>query len=156
MPPDLTIRQARRDDLSEIVALLADDVLGAAREDAALAGPYVEAFEAIAAEPNTSLVVAESGGRVVATMQIFFLPHISRRGGWRAQLESVHVASGLRGRGIGAALLAYAVARARERGCVLVQLTTDKRRAEARRFYERLGFRATHEGMKLALGEGEA
>jgi ribosomal protein S18 acetylase RimI-like enzyme len=152
-PPDLTFRDARRDDLAAIVELLADDVIGRGRESASLESSYLRAFEAIEADPKCSLIVGESGGRVVAVMQIFILPHVNQRGGWRAQVESVHVAADLRSRGIGEALMGFAIERARQQGCVMVQLTTDKRRDDAKRFYQRLGFRASHEGMKLALKE---
>jgi ribosomal protein S18 acetylase RimI-like enzyme len=147
-------RDATRGDLDAIVHLLADDVLGQTRESDSLDAAHVRAFEAIEADPKCSLIVGESGGRVVAVMQLFLLPHVSRRGGWRLQVESVHVASDLRGQGIGASLLRLAIERARRHECVLVQLTTDKRRADARRFYERLGFVASHEGMKLHLKAG--
>jgi ribosomal protein S18 acetylase RimI-like enzyme len=151
IPSDLSFRDARRGDLEAIVHLLADDVIGQTREGGSLEASYVRAFEAIEADPKCSLIVGESGGRVVAVMQLFLLPHVNQRGGWRAQVESVHVAADLRSRGVGAALMHLAVEHARRHGCVLLQLTTDKRRADARRFYERFGFRATHEGMKLAL-----
>jgi len=133
--------------------MLAEDDFGAERETVGpeTAGSYVEAFEAIERDPNNQLLVAESGERVIAVLQLTFIPNLTYRGGWRAQVEGVRVAADLRGQGVGAALLQEAIARARAKGCVLVQLTTDMRRPDALRFYERLGFRATHHGMKLIL-----
>jgi GNAT superfamily N-acetyltransferase len=150
---EVVFRRARRDDVAEVVALLADDPLGAAREDAS--GPvddgYGRAFDAIDADPAQLLVVADAGGRVVGTLQLSFIPYLTYVGGVRAQVEAVRVAADQRGCGLGRRLLEWAVGEARARGCHLVQLTTDKRRPEAKRFYESLGFEATHEGMKLHL-----
>ncbi|MCD0502388.1 GNAT family N-acetyltransferase [Bordetella petrii] len=152
--PTVHFRRAAVADLDAIVALLADDVLGTGREDPSVpANPcYVRAFEAIDRDPNQLLAVAERAGAVVGCLQISFIPGLSRRGLWRGQIESVRVASGERGAGTGRALFEWAIGQCRERGCGLVQLTTDKTRADARRFYESLGFAATHEGMKLELG----
>ncbi len=149
----LFIRRARRDDVREIVRMLADDPLGSQRErfQDPLPQTYYDAFEEIDADAHHELVVIEKGGEVVGTLQLTFLPGIARQGGKRAQIEAVHVASGCRGQGIGQALLAWAVDRARQEGCRLVQLTTDKSRRDAHRFYERLGFVSSHEGMKLFL-----
>jgi GNAT superfamily N-acetyltransferase len=149
-----TLREATVEDLPVIVDLLAADQLGASRDGAADAealGPYLRAFEAIDADPAHLLVVAEVDGRVVATLQLSFLPGLARRGALRAQIEAVRVDAGVRGTGIGGAMVTWAVEEARRRGCALVQLTSDKRRPEAHRFYSRLGFAATHEGFKLAL-----
>jgi ribosomal protein S18 acetylase RimI-like enzyme len=146
----VTFRRATSQDVPMIVALLADDVLGAKRE--APGDPaYAAAFAAIDADPNQLLAVAEDDGRVVGCLQITFLPGLSHRGAWRGQVESVRVASDQRGTGLGRAMLDWAVAQCRARGCAMVQLTTDKSRADARRFYESLGFTASHEGMKLRL-----
>jgi ribosomal protein S18 acetylase RimI-like enzyme len=147
---DLQLRRARRGDLPAIVALLPDDMLGAAREAPGDAG-YERAFDAIEADANQYLLVGERGSDVVAFLQIAFIPGLGRRGAWRAQIESVRVAASLRGGGIGTELVRHAIALARQRGCRFVQLTTDKRRQEAHRFYARLGFDASHDGMKLAL-----
>lgn len=147
----LTIRRATADDLSAIIALLADDPIGAARESPDDREPYVASFKAIEADPNQLLVVGERAGRVVATMQLTFIPGLSRRGTWRAQIEGVRVASDERGAGHGERLMRWATDRARDQGCALVQLTSDVRRPEAHRFYERLGFVASHTGFKLAL-----
>lgn len=146
-------RAARRDDLAAIIGLLADDGLGRGRETAGaqIDPAYLAAFDAIAADPNQLMAVAEQAGAVIGYMQISFIPGLSRKGAWRGQLESVRVAAHLRGQGIGAAFFAWAIGQCRARGCALVQLTTDKTRAEAHRFYERLGFVASHHGMKLGL-----
>ena len=148
-----TPRDAQLRDLPAIVALYADDVLGATREQPGepLSPRYLEAFAAIDADPRHRLVVVEDDGEVVATLQLSFLPHLVRGGGERAQVEAVRVAASHRGSGLGRELVGWAVEQARERGCVLVQLTTDATRPDAHRFYESLGFTATHVGMKLPL-----
>ena len=153
---EVTIRRARRMDVAAIVRLLADDVLGRTREKFAdpMPGTYIEAFEAIDASAADELVVAEVDGRVVGTLQATYLRHLSFQGGRRAQLENVHVDAAWRSRGIGARLVAWAIERARARGCRIVQLTSNKSRVDAHRFYLRLGFVASHEGMKLDLGAG--
>jgi GNAT superfamily N-acetyltransferase len=150
----LTLRDATAADLPAIVAMLADDVNGATREDAALPldPAYAAAFEAIAREPNHRLIVAEREGAVVGTMQLSFHPGLSYRGDWRAQIEAVRVLRALRGQGFGAEMIGWAVEQARARGCHLVQLTSHAGRGDAHRFYERLGFTASHVGMKLHLG----
>ena len=144
------VRRAGEHDLAAIVALLVDDPLGGTREGEDLE-PYRRAWHAVEADPGQLLVVAVSGGEVVGTLQLTFIPGLSRRGALRAQIEAVRVREDRRGHGLGAALLEWAVAQARHRGCALVQLTTDKRRGDAHRFYERLGFVASHEGLKLRL-----
>lgn len=147
-------RRARADDLGAIVALLVDDPLGKLREDPSggLHPAYLAAFAAIDRDPNQLLVVADRGGEVIGCLQLTFIPGLSRRGMWRGQIEAVRVAASARGTGIGKAMLEWTIDACRERGCGLVQLTTDKRRADAHRFYEHLGFQATHVGMKLTLG----
>ncbi|MEM7584491.1 MAG: GNAT family N-acetyltransferase [Acidobacteriota bacterium] len=155
----LQFRPATEDDVPTIVAMLADDALGSRREPLAdpLPAAYAQTFAAIAADPNHELTVAEAadaeGGRptIVGTLQLSFLPYLTYGGGWRAQIEAVRVSSTARGGGVGAELMAWAIARARQRGCHLVQLTTDKQRPDALRFYEQQGFRSSHEGMKLHL-----
>ena len=150
----MILRRARREDVPAIVGLLQDDFLGATRESpkgAALPDSYYAAFDAIERDPNVELVVAEAEGRVVGTFQMTILTHMSFRGSRSAQLENVHVAADRRGRGAGREMMEWAIARARQKSCARVQLTTNKARKDAHRFYERLGFRATHEGMKLAL-----
>ena len=133
--------------------MLADDPLGQAREDTSEppAAVYTSAFAALEADPNNELAVMVREGAVIGCLQLTFIPGLSRKGAWRAQIESVRVASSLRGEGLGRRLFAWAITRARDKDCALVQLTTDKARPEALRFYEGLGFQASHEGMKLAL-----
>ena len=152
MPP--LLRAVTLEDLPWIIHLLADDELGRSREDARtpLDPRYLAAFAAIERDPNQLLVVAEQEGRVVGCLQLSFIPGLSRLGMWRGQIESVRVASSERGAGIGRAMIEWAIGECRGRGCGLVQLTTDKTRAEARSFYEGLGFEASHEGMKRVLG----
>jgi ribosomal protein S18 acetylase RimI-like enzyme len=150
---DLTFRRASAADLEDIIALLADDELGRKREDP---GPplnprYIDAFAAIDADRNQFLVVVEEGGQIVGCLQLSFIPGLSRLGLWRGQIESVRIASTRRGGGLGKRLFEWAIEECRKRGCEIVQLTTDKSRTEARRFYEGLGFVASHEGMKLTL-----
>jgi GNAT superfamily N-acetyltransferase len=144
------LRRATHEDLPALVALLAADPLGRSREaDGEDLAPYRRAFEAIDADPAHLLVVATDAGRVVGTMQLTFLPGLARRGALRAQIEAVRVHEDHRGQGLGAGMFAWAIEEARRRGCALVQLTTDKSRTDAHRFYERLGFVASHEGLKL-------
>ena len=149
----LVIRRATRDDLPAIVHMLADDPLGATREAdvAPLPGSYYEAFDAIDRDPNQELVVAESGGRVIGVLQITFIPYLTYQGSWRGLIEGVRVASDRRSGGIGRRLIEWCIDRARQRGCRMVQLTSDKSRRDAIRFYEGLGFVASHEGLKLRL-----
>ena len=153
MSDEAVIRLARRADLAAIVRLLADDPLGRTREDTSepTAACYTAAFAALEADPNNELVVMEREGAVVGCLQLTVMPGLSRKGAWRAQIESVRIAAALRGTGLGRRLFVWAIARARDKNCGLVQLTTDKARPEALRFYESLGFQASHEGMKLAL-----
>ena len=147
----VTLRTAEPDDVAAIVRLLAADQLGATRESAEDLRPYLDAFAAIDADPAHLLVVATAGAEVVATLQLSFLPGLARRGALRAQIEAVRVGADHRNSGLGAAMVTWAVDEARRRGCALVQLTTDKSRADAHRFYLRLGFVASHEGLKLSL-----
>ena len=148
------LREGARAEVSAIVALLADDQLGSTRDGASSAAdlePYLRAFEAIDADPAHLLLVAVDGTQVVATLQLSFLPGLARHGALRAQIEAVRVRQDHRGHGLGAALFEWAVQEAVRRGCALVQLTTDRSRDDALRFYERLGFVASHEGLKLVL-----
>lgn len=147
----IELRRATAADLPALVALLADDPLGRAREAAHDLQPYRRAFAMIEADPNQLLVTVTALGEVVATLQLTLLPGLSRGGALRMQIEAVRVRADQRGRGMGAALLTWALDEARRRGCDLVQLTTDRSRADALRFYERLGFVASHDGLKLAL-----
>nr|WP_026581361.1 GNAT family N-acetyltransferase [Bacillus sp. J33] len=153
METEIRFRIAAEKDLDSIVAMLADDVLGSKREryEHPLPNSYKLAFEAIAADPNNELVVACLGNDVIGVLQITFTPYITHQGGWRATIEGVRTSASVRGKGVGTDLIKWAIQRAEERGCHLVQLTTDKKRPDALRFYERLGFKATHEGLKLKL-----
>ena len=144
-------RRATADDLPQLVALLADDPLGAVRESPDDLAPYRAAFERIDADPYQFLLVAERDGRVAGTAQLTYLPGLSRRGGTRAQIEAVRVAATARGTGLGSRLIGWCVDRARQEGCALVQLTSDTTRQDAHRFYRRLGFEPTHVGFKLHL-----
>jgi ribosomal protein S18 acetylase RimI-like enzyme len=150
---ELLCREAAIDDLHHIVALLADDALGKSREvtTSGIDVRYINAFHAIDASPDQMQTVAELDGKIVGCMQLSFLPGLSFHGRWRGQIESVRIASGLRGTGLGRQYVAWAIGRFRERDCGLVQLNSYKSRADAVRFYESLGFEATHEGFKLAL-----
>lgn len=150
MDEPLELRRARSADLSAVVRLIVEDQVAASRESADLA-PYEAAFRLIDADPAQLLLVAVVGGEVVGTLQLTVIPGLARAGALRAQIEAVRVRADLRGRRIGAAMVQEAVDEARRRGCALVQLTTDKRRPDAHRFYARLGFTATHEGFKLPL-----
>lgn len=146
-------REARHDDLPGILALLADDDVAAGRGGYAAepTAALAEAFAQIQRDPNNQLLVGEQGGQVVAVLQLTLIPGLSRGGMRRALVEAVRVRSDLRGFGVGAALMQHAIVRARQEGCGLMQLTTDKRRTRAHAFYRRLGFLDSHEGMKLPL-----
>lgn len=151
------LRHATRRDLPALVQLLADDALGAGREAGRDMEPYGRALDAIDADPAHLLLAGElvppgeESGRIVATFQLSFLPGLSRQGAWRSQLEGVRVASSLRSQGIGKLMVEWAIDECRRRGCGLMQLTTHTSRTAAHRFYERLGFEASHVGMKLPL-----
>lgn len=146
-------RKAVSDDLPAIVAMLADDPLGQMRERPGLPldDRYIRAYEAMIADPNQLPLVVTLSGRVAGYLQVSFIPGLSRLGTWRGQIESVRIHEAYRGQKLGEQLIRYAIGLCRERGCELVQLTTDKKRRQARRFYERLGFAVTHDGMKLTL-----
>jgi GNAT superfamily N-acetyltransferase len=150
---DLAFRRATQSDLPAIVAMLADDPLGAAREQVAdpLPASYVAAFAAIDRDANQLLLVAEQHGAIVGSLQLFFLPGLSYQGAWRAQVEAVRVAAPWRGKGLGRRMMEHAITLAKARHCHLMQLSTHKSRGDAHRFYERLGFVKSHDGMKLAL-----
>ena len=147
------IRTAVQADLPAIIAMLADDSLGQSRE--VISDPvdpaYQTAFDAMQADPNQVLAVLEDEAGIAGCLQITYIPGLSRRGMLRGQIESVRIASRRRGGGLGRSMLDWAIAECRKAGCGLVQLTTDKARPDALRFYESLGFRPSHEGLKLAL-----
>ncbi|RUM26664.1 GNAT family N-acetyltransferase [Rhizobium vallis] len=149
-----SFRLARQSDLAAIVRLLADDDLGGAREIVTdpVDPSYLSAFAAIEADANQLLAVAvDAAGELAGCLQLSFLPGLSRTGMWRGQIESVRIARELRGSGLGAQFIEWAIAQCVERGCGLVQLTSDKTRADSIRFYEKLGFVASHEGLKRTL-----
>ncbi|MET8231346.1 GNAT family N-acetyltransferase [Micromonospora sp. NPDC005298] len=148
---DMTFREAVRADLPAVIALLADDVLGKARDFTEVDEAYERAFADISADPRNQLIVAEQDAELVGCLQITYIPGLGRHGAERSLIESVRVRSDRRGQGLGRELMTWAIDQARQRGCALVQLTTDKTRADAHRFYIGLGFVASHEGMKLAL-----
>jgi len=150
-PEGVEVRRAAAGDLAEIVALLADDPLGAARENGADLAPYRAAFAEIDADPDQFLAVAVRGSRVVGTLQLTFVPGLSRGAAKRAQVEAVRVHRDERGSGLGTHLMAWSEARAREAGCTLLQLTSDRARPDAHRFYERLGYTPSHLGFKKPL-----
>jgi GNAT superfamily N-acetyltransferase len=147
----LLFRPARREDVPTIVAMLADDPLGAEREGDPADQRYLTAFERIDADPDDELIVAEVDGKVVGTMQLTYLAGLSRLGSERCLIEAVRVAAPTRGQGLGRKMITWAIARARARGCAVVQLTSDKSRGDAHRFYDSLGFANSHEGYKLLL-----
>jgi GNAT superfamily N-acetyltransferase len=149
----IEFRRAQASDLPDIVAMLADDPLGAGREDVSLplARGYVDAFNAIDADPNQLLAVAVDGAEVIGTLQITFLAGLSHKGAWRGQIEAVRIAGHRRSGGIGRQMIEWAIGECRARGCSLVQLTTDRSRADAHRFYEDLGFTGSHLGYKKTL-----
>ena len=149
----VSFRPAQPGDIPAIVALLAADTLGKTRE--IVSDPpdprYRAGFDAVMADSNQLLAVAERDGKVIGCLQLSFVPGVSRLGAWRGMVEGVRVAVDARGSGIGQAMMAWAIAQCRARGCDMVQLTTDHRRKDAQRFYVRLGFEPSHVGMKLSL-----
>ncbi|MER5831733.1 GNAT family N-acetyltransferase [Streptomyces sp. NPDC002130] len=148
---DLEIRAAVADDVPAIVAMLADDPLGAQRESPDDLAPYLAALERLSADPNQRLVVAVREGRVVGTLQLTIIPGLSRRGATRSIVEGVRIHADERGSGLGTQLIEWAIEESRNERCQLIQLTSDKTRTDAHRFYERLGFTASHTGFKLQL-----
>lgn len=146
----MEIRPATEDDLARIVELISDDAVAAERTGQ-FGEAHLRAFRAIEADPNNELIVVESEGRVIGTMQLTYIPGISRGGATRLLVEAVRVDSALRGQGIGGTMMAWAHDRGRARGCVLAQLTSDKQRPDAHRFYRTLGYQQSHEGFKLPL-----
>jgi GNAT superfamily N-acetyltransferase len=149
----IIFREARIEDILEIIALLADDFLGQQREDLSepLNENYIKAFQEIDADANNELIVAELDGKVIGTLQLTFTPSLSYRGSKRCTVESVRVDTSLRGKGIGREMMLWAIERAKEKGCISMQLTSHKDREDAHRFYEQLGFAKSHVGMKLSL-----
>ena len=155
LPQMIEFRRARLGDLRAIVALLADDELGAQRErfSETIAPEYLSAFDAIEADPNQLLAVMVDGEQVIGTLQLSFIPGLARGGALRGQIEAVRVARERRSERLGERLFQWAIDQCRAHGCALVQLTTDRQREDAHRFYDRLGFVPSHIGYKLKLGE---
>lgn len=151
----LSFRKANLDDVPNIVKMLSNDPLGENRErfENPLPDVYIQAFHAIADDPNNELVVAIHNNQIVGVLQITFIPYLTYQGGWRALIEGVRISKEYRNQGFGKQMFEWAIGRARERGCHLMQLTTDKSRPDTLKFYESLGFKATHKGMKLHLNE---
>ncbi|MFI5658104.1 GNAT family N-acetyltransferase [Streptomyces sp. NPDC051684] len=148
---DLEIRPATAEDIPELVAMLADDPLGAQRESPEDLTPYLAAHARLSADANQHLVVAVRGGSVVGTLQLSIIPGLSRKGSTRSIIEAVRIHTDERGSGLGTRLIEWAVEESRRQGCQLVQLTSDVTRTDAHRFYERLGFVGSHLGFKLQL-----
>lgn len=150
---DIFFRRATKEDLDSIVQMLSDDDLGKNREkfEHPLPESYYAAFRSIDSDPNIELTLAYYEDKIIGVLQIIFTPYITYQGGWRATIEGVRTVSSVRGKGIGRILIQWAIAQAKERNCHIVQLTTDKNRREAIRFYEQLGFKSSHEGFKMHL-----
>ncbi|MGW2524455.1 N-acetyltransferase family protein [Streptomyces sp. NPDC001617] len=148
---DLEIRPATAEDVPAIVAMLADDPLGAQRESPDDPAPYLAALDRLTADPNQHLVVAVREGRVVGTLQLTIIPGLARRGATRSIIEAVRIHADERGSGLGTQFIEWAIEKSRHENCQLVQLTSDNTRTDAHRFYERLGFTASHVGFKLQL-----
>ena len=148
---EVTVRPARRDDVAAIIAMLADDHLGRARErlEDPLPSVYYDAFARLSSDPNIQLVVAEEGGNVVGCLQLCILPGLSSLGASRGLIEDVRVTYDRRSRGLGEQLVQWALSEAKARGCKLVELLTHHTRVDAQRFYERLGFACSHVGMTI-------
>ncbi|MER7760205.1 GNAT family N-acetyltransferase [Streptomyces sp. NPDC097619] len=147
----IEIRPATEADLPAIVAMLADDPLGATRESPDDLTPYLAAFELLRQDPNQLIAVADREGEVVGTLQLTVIPGLSRKGATRTLIEGVRVHASERGQGLGARLVEWAVEESERRGAQLVQLTSDATRTDAHRFYERLGFTGSHVGFKRQL-----
>ncbi|GAA3806394.1 GNAT family N-acetyltransferase [Streptomyces phyllanthi] len=148
---NLEIRPAVADDIPAIVAMLADDPLGAQRESPDDLTPYLAAFQHLDGDPNQHLAVAVREDRVVGTLQLTVIPGLSRKGATRSIIEGVRVHADERGSGLGTRLVQWAIDESRRQECQLVQLTSDVTRTDAHRFYERLGFEASHVGFKLPI-----
>jgi len=150
---DLNVRKMQKSDIGVVVNLLADDELGRVREDKAkvVHADYFRAFECIDSDVNQYAAIFEINGEAIGCLQITFIPSLSRRGSLRGQIEGVRVSSDFRGKGYGTKMIAWAITKCRDRGCRIVQLTSDKRREHAIQFYENLGFVKSHEGFKLTL-----
>jgi ribosomal protein S18 acetylase RimI-like enzyme len=150
---NLNFRKATEADITNLVNLLADDELGTEREDVSvpLNQNYIDTFRSIEKDPNNELTIVECKGELVGMLQLTFIPYLTHTGSWRCLIEGVRISRDYRGRGLGREIINRAIARAKQRHCSIVQLTSDKQRSRALSFYESLGFQATHEGFKLRL-----
>ncbi|WP_144391991.1 GNAT family N-acetyltransferase [Pleionea sediminis] len=150
---EILFRTAESGDLEALIHLLADDPLGTQREDIShpINQRYVESFKAIRQDPNNQLIVATVENRVIGMLQITFIPYLTHIGTWRCQVEGVRIHKEYRGKGLGKMLLDYATQEAKTKGCKIIQLTSDKQRPDALKFYTNLGFKATHEGFKKSI-----
>lgn len=150
---ELKFRKAIKEDIPCLVQMLFDDELGSTREDNSMPinKSYLEAFGCIENDPNNELIIVELDADAVGMLQLTFIPYLTHIGSWRCLIEGVRINSKYRDKGLGTDFLKWAIARAKERNCNIVQLTSDKLRPDALRFYEKLGFKATHEGFKLKL-----
>lgn len=152
----MKFRKAKKEDVLEIVKMLAQDKLGALREDFREPLPklYYTAFENIKNDPNQELIVVENlATEIIGTFQMSFIQYLTYQGGIRAQIEAVRVRADQRGKGVGQKIFKWAIEKAKNKGAHLLQLTSDKKRPEAIKFYEKLGFKGSHEGMKLHFTE---
>lgn len=150
---DLIFRKATKTDIPNLVALLADDDLGSQREDSSIPvnQRYIDSFDSIDKDHNNELTVVESNGELVGMLQLTFIPYLTHTGSWRCLIEGVRISRQYRGQGMGTRFINWSIERATEMKCSIVQLTSDKQRPDALRFYESLGFQATHEGYKLKI-----
>lgn len=151
----LVFREAQQSDISDLLDMLADDELGKLREDSSkpVNECYLLAFEQISRDPNNELILVQQDERTVGMLQLTFIPYLTHKGSWRCLIEGVRIHKDFRGQGLGSRFLEWAIARADEKGCAIVQLTSDKRRCDALRFYQSFGFEASHEGFKLKLNK---
>ena len=150
---NLVFRKAIKNDITNLINLLADDELGSNREDISLPTNqrYIDAFQSIEKDPNNELTVVECDGNLVGMLQLTFIPYLTHTGSWRCLIEGVRIGSDFRGQGLGTNFINWAIQRARQRECTIVQLTSDKQRPAALRFYESLGFVSSHVGFKLKI-----
>ena len=149
----LSFNEAQVIDIPALVKLLADDTLGNKREDSSepINDAYHQAFKHINADPNNELIVVKTDQKIIGMLQLTFIPYLTHTGSWRCLIEGVRIHSDYREKGLGSEFFKWAIDRAKTRNCKLMQLTSDKKRPDAIRFYEKLGFSATHEGFKLKL-----
>jgi len=149
----LSYRNAKKSDLPQLIKMLADDQLGSTREDSSipLNPAYISAFEKINSDPNNKLIVVEINNTIIGMLQITYIPYLSHKGAWRCLIEAVRIHKDYRSQGFGSEVFKWAIEQAKNKKCHIVQLTSNKERSSAIRFYKALGFSATHEGFKLVL-----